>query len=136
MREWLIKHRKSLTVVFAFVVLIIFSWSLFAAKVGQALQDYLVERYSQEVNGRIQVGTVDLSLYGGAQIKDVSLYSKQGDMLARIPLIKMQYSWSDLLKDNFGISHIETVTAERAEIWVQEEESHWNWENFIYENQS
>ena len=136
MREWLIKHRKSLTVVFAFVVLIIFSWSLFAAKVGQALQDYLVERYSQEVNGRIQVGTVDLSLYGGAQIKDVSLYSKQGDMLARIPLIKMQYSWSDLLKDNFGISHIETVTAERAEIWVQEEESHWNWENFIKENQS
>ena len=136
MREWLIKHRKSLTVVFAFVVLIIFSWSLFAAKVGQALQDYLVERYSQEVNGRIQVGTVDLSLYGGAQIKDVSLYSKQGDMLARIPLIKLQYSWSDLLKTNFGISHIETITAEGAEIWVQEEKSHWNWENFIKEDQS
>ena len=136
MREWLLKHRKSLTVVLVFIVLIIFSWSLFAAKLGQALQDYLVKRYSQEVNGRIQVRTVDLSLYGGAQIKDVLLYSKQGDMLARIPLIKLQYSWSDLLKDNFGISHIETVTAERAEIWVQEEESHWNWENFIKEDQS
>lgn len=136
MREWLLKHRKSLTVVLVFIVIFIFSWSLFSAKLGQALQDYLVERYSQEVNGRIQVGTVDLSLYGGAQIKDVSLYSKQGDMLARIPLIKLQYSWSDLLKDNFGISHIETVTAERAEIWVQEEESHWNWENFIKEDQS
>ncbi|MHC1714190.1 MAG: hypothetical protein AB9858_01115 [Acidaminococcaceae bacterium] len=136
MREWLIQHRKSLTGAFVFIVLIIFSWSLFAAKLGQALQDYLVESYSQEVNGRIQVGTVDLSLYGGAQIKDVSLYSKQGDMLARIPLIKLQYSWSDLLKDNFGISHIETVTAEGAEIWVQEEKSRWNWENFIKDDQS
>ncbi|MHC1718645.1 MAG: hypothetical protein AB9883_08380 [Acidaminococcaceae bacterium] len=136
MREWLIQHRKALTVVFAFIALIIFSWSLFAAKLGQALQDYLVERYSQDVNGRIQVGTVDLSLYGGTQIKDVSLYSKQGDLLARIPIIKMQYSWSDLLKDNFGISHIKTITAEDAEIWVQEENSHWNWENFIKEDQS
>ena len=66
MREWLLKHRKSLTVVLVFIVIFIFSWSLFSAKLGQALQDYLVERYSQEVNGRIQVGTVDLSLYGGA----------------------------------------------------------------------
>ena len=109
---------------------------MFAAKIGQALQDYLVERYSQEVNGSVQVGSVDLSLSGWAQIKDVSLYSKQGDLLARVPLVKLQYSWSDLLKDNFGISHIEIVTAEGAEIWVQEEKNHWNWENFIKEDQS
>jgi len=136
MREWLIQHKRPLTVVLVFIMIIAFSWSLFAAKLGQALQDYFVERYSQEVNGRVQVGTVDLSLYGGAQIKDVSLYSKKGDLLARVPIIKLQYSWSDLLKDNFGISHIETITAEGAEIWVQEEKSHWNWENFIKEDQS
>ena len=136
MREWLIQHRRLLAVVVVLIGLVTFSWSLFAAKVGQALQDYLVERYSQEVNGRVQVGTVDLSLYGWAQIKDVSLYSKQGDLLARVPIVKLQYNWSDLLKTNFGISHIETITAEGAEIWVQEEKSHWNWENFIKEDQS
>ena len=136
MREWLIQHRRLLAIVFVLIGLVTFYWSLFAAKVGQALQDYLVESYSQEVNGRVQVGTVDLSLYGWAQIKDVSLYSKQGDLLARVPIVKLQYNWSDLLKTNFGISHIETITAEGAEIWVKEEKSHWNWENFIKEDQS
>jgi len=112
------------------------SWYLFAAKVGQALQDYLVERYSQDVNGRVQIGAVDLSLFGWARITDVSLYSKQGELLAHVPVVKMQYRWSDLASANFGISRIETITAEGAEVWLQEEKSHWNWEDFIKEDQT
>ncbi|MBP2641791.1 MAG: hypothetical protein H6Q66_2742 [Firmicutes bacterium] len=136
MRAWFIQHRRLLTVLVVLIGLFSVSWYLFAARVGQALQDYLVERYSQEVNGRVQVGTVDLSIFGWVRVTDVSLYSKQGDLLAHVPVVKMQYSWSDLAKANFGISRIETITAEGAEIWLQEEKSHWNWENFIKEDQT
>ncbi len=136
MRARFIQHRRLLIGLIVLIGLFSFSWYLFAARVGQALQHYLVERYSQEVNGRVQVGAVDLSLLGWIRIIDVSLYSKQGDLLAQIPVVKLQYSWSDLAKANFGISRIETITAEGAEIWLQEEKSHWNWENFIKEDQT
>ncbi len=136
MREWFTQNRRLLTVLVVLIGLFSVSWYLFATRVGQALQDYLVERYSQEVNGRVQVGAVDLSLFGWVRVTDVSLYSKQGELLAQVPVVKLQYSWSDLAKANFGISRIETITAEGAEIWLQEEKSHWNWENFIKEDQS
>ena len=136
MRTWLFQHRRLLAILFVVIGLFSFSWFMFAARVGQALQDYIVDRYSQDVNGRVQVGTVDLSLFGWVYIKDVSLYSQKGDLLARLPIIKLQYSWSDLTKANFGISRIENITAEGAEIWALEENSHWNWENFIKEDQS
>lgn len=136
MRTWLMQHRKSLLVIVILIGLFSFSWAMFAASVGQTLQDYIVERYSKDINGRVQVGTVDLSIFGWAYIKDVSLYSQKGDLLARLPVIKLQYNWSDLAKANFGISRIEKVTAEGAEIWALEENSHWNWENFIKDDQS
>lgn len=136
MRTWLFQHRRLLAILFVVIGLFSFSWFMFAARVGQALQNYIVDRYSQDINGRVQVGTVDLSLIGWVYIKDVSLYSQKGDLLARLPIIKLQYSWSDLTKANFGISRIENITAEGAEIWALEENSHWNWENFIKEDQS
>ena len=75
MRTCLMQHRKSLLVIVILIGLFSFSWAMFAASVGQTLQDYIVERYSKDINGRVQVGTVDLSIFGWAYIKDVSLYS-------------------------------------------------------------
>lgn len=135
MRTWLNQHRSLLIVAGIAIGLLGFSWFTFASRLGQALQDYIVDRYSQDVNGRVQVGSADLSIFGWVYIKDVSLYSQKGDLLAHLPVIKLQYNWSDLARENFGISRIENITAEGAELWVQEEKSHWNWENFIKEDQ-
>lgn len=135
MRTLFNQHRRLLIVAGMAIALLGFSWFTFASRLGQALQDYIVDRYSQDVNGRVQVGSADLSIFGWVYIKDVSLYSKRGDLLAHLPIIKLQYNWSDLARENFGISRIENITAEGAEIWVQEEKSHWNWENFIKEDQ-
>lgn len=135
MRTWLNQHRSLLIVAGIAIGMLGFSWFTFASRLGQALQDYIVDRYSQDVNGRVQVGSADLSIFGWVYIKDVSLYSQKGDLLAHLPVIKLQYNWSDLVRENFGISRIENITAEGAELWVQEEKSHWNWENFIKEDQ-
>ena len=52
-------------------------------------------------------------------------------MLAKVPVVKIQYSWSDLAKGNFDSSRIEAITTERAEIWLQEDKGQWNWEDFL-----
>jgi len=131
MNARLIGHRKLLVVMVVFIGLLSVFWYLFAARVGQALQDSLAERLSQQVNGRIQIGNVDLSLLGWVRITDVSLYSQQGAVLARVPVVKLQYSWSDLAKGNFDSSRIVAMSAEGAEVWLQEEKTRWNWEGFL-----
>lgn len=136
MNRWLFGHKKlfvGMAVVFGLFGV---SWYLFAARVEQALQNSLAERLSQQVNGRIQIGNIDFTPIGGARITDVSLYSNNGILLAKVPVVKIQYSWSDWAKGNFDSSRIEAIAAEGAEVWLQEEKNHWNWEGFLKEDKT
>ena len=58
------------------------SWYVFAEKAGQVVQASLAERCSQYVNGQIKLGKIDLSLLGQVRVKDLEIYSKQGDYAA------------------------------------------------------
>ena len=136
MREKMLRHRKKIMVFIITFGLCGALWYGFAEKAGQALQDSLAERCSRQVNGRVQVGTIDLSLLGEARIKNVELYTKQGSLLARVPVVKVTYSWSDLLTLNCGVSNIKAIALESAEFWLQEEKSRWNWEGLIKEEQA
>ena len=131
MNTWLLGYRRLLVVIVALLGLFSVSWYFFSARVEQALQDSFAERFSQQVNGRIQMGNVDLTLIGWARITDVSLYTNNGEVLAKIPAVKIQYSWSDLIKGIFDSSRIEAITAEGAEVWLREEKDQWNWEGFL-----
>ena len=136
MNTWLTGYRRLLVVMLVLLGLFSVSWYLFAARVEQALQGSLAERFSQHVNGRLEIGNVDLSLIGWVRIADVSLYSNKGELLAKIPVVKIQYSWSDLANGNFDSSRIEAITAEGAEVWLHEEKGQWNWEGFIKKDQA
>ena len=136
MNTWLFGYRRVLVVMAVLIGLFSISWSLFAARIEQALQYSLAERFSQHVNGRLEIGNVDLSLIGWVRIADVSLYANKGELLAKVPVVKVQYSWSDLAKGNFDSSRIEAITAEGAEVWLHEEKGQWNWEDFLKKDQT
>lgn len=130
------RYRRFLTGIIILSVIAGALWHVFAERAGQTLQDFLTERSSRQVNGRIQVGTVDLSLLGQVRIQNVELYSKQGVLLAQVPLVKIKYSWSDLAKLNFGVANIQEVEVNGAEFWLQEEKNRWNWEGLIKEEET
>jgi hypothetical protein len=131
METWLTRHRRVVVVMVAILALLGASWVLFASGVKQALQRSLAEHLSQHVNGRIQIGDVDLTLIGWVRITDVSLHTNKDVLLAKIPVVEIQYSWSDLAKGNFDSSRILAIKAEGAEVWLQEEAGQWNWEGFL-----
>src|SRR5664279_5193720 len=107
MNNWLQGYRRTLVAIVVILGLLGISWHFFAAGVKQTLQNSLAERISQHVNGHIQIGNVDLTLIGWVRITDVSLYKNNGELLAKVPVVKIQYSWSDLAKGNFDSSRIE-----------------------------
>jgi hypothetical protein len=106
-------------------------WQLLSVKIGQTLQDTLIQRISQQVNGRLLVGAVDLSLSGRVRIRNVSLYDQQGSLLAQIPVIKMHYHWSDLTGGSLGLPKIETVILEQPEIWLKQDNNSFNWDGLL-----
>ncbi|MBP2665984.1 MAG: hypothetical protein H6Q76_964, partial [Firmicutes bacterium] len=135
MESWRHGYRKLLVVMVVILCLLSFFWYLFAAGVKRSLQDSLAESLSNHVNGRIQIGNIDLSIIGWVRITDVAVYKDKMELLAKVPVVRIKYSWSDLAKGNFDSSRIETIIAEGAEIWLHEEKGQWNWEGFLKQAQ-
>lgn len=131
MKPWLIEHKKPLAVVAAILFLLIGAWQIFSQQIAKTFQDSLLQRINQQLNGRLQVGTVDLSALGWIRVRDVTLYSQQGEMLGRSPLVKIGYRWSDLASRSFGLSLVETVALEEAELWLKERDSRLNWADLL-----
>lgn len=136
MKEWMFKYRKLLAAVAVVFVLMASGWYFVATKAVKVLQDTLIARVNQEINGRLQVGSMSLSFSGKVQIRDVTLFDAKEAKLAQIPLVQLSYRMTNLMDGNLDISRIETVSLHDVQLWLQKEKDVWNWENVIKESKS
>lgn len=135
MREILLYHKKSLTVTVLLVAVMILFWQFFAMWIGKTIQNTLVQRIEQQLTGRLVVGDIDLTLSGQVRVRNVFLYDQQGGLLARIPVMKMLYRWTDLTGGSLGLPQVEKVTLQGSEIWLQEENGRLNWDGLLNNQQ-
>jgi hypothetical protein len=131
MQLWLKAHKKPVIIAAAILFLLIASWQTFSTQLAKAFQNSLLEKVNQQLNGKFQAGTVDVSLLGWIQLHNVVLYNQQGELLMQSPLIKIGYRWSDLAGRSFGLQQIETVALENAELWLKDKDSRLNWEGLL-----
>ncbi|VBB07045.1 Hypothetical protein LUCI_2289 [Lucifera butyrica] len=131
MERQLSKRQKGFIIMLALLGVLSGAWFSFSAKAGKMLQDNLIRQISQHLNGRLQVGDIGLTVSGWIAVKDVALYDAGGNILLRVPILKLNYRWSDLTHGNVGLQSIESVRLEGAEIWLQEKNSRWNWEGLL-----
>lgn len=136
MKDWLLVHKRIVLILLSILCALLVLWQVFADKIKQDVQDTLIGQISQQINGQLSVGTVNLSLFGHIKIQDVYLYDQQGSLLAQIPVIKMKYRWSDLTGGSLGMPQIETVTLERGELWFKQENKHFNWDDLLKNDQN
>jgi hypothetical protein len=136
MKEWLIKYKKN--IIIALIPLLILGglWQVLSGKVAQALQGSLVAGVGQKLNGRVEVGSIDLSLLSWVRIRNVAVYDKQDNLVAKAPSIEIKYQWSNLTKGNLGMSSIEVVAIQGAEVWLKNEKERWNWEGLVKDDKS
>lgn len=118
--------------VFAIVFLagtIIFQ--LAAGKVRQAVEQSLLVQVNEAVNGQIVVGSIDLSILGYVQAKEVQVIDAAGKPLAKISRLQISYNWSDLIKGQLGPQLIKGVTLEKPEFWVICHQNNLNWDGLL-----
>lgn len=136
MRERLIKYRILLISLVLLAIVLLSSWSVFSSKVSLALQERLIGTVNEELNGRVQVGNIDLSLLGWIRIKDVSLYNKDNQLLAQSSIVNIRYRLSDLTGGSLTVPRMEEVSLEGVELWLEEGKEGWNWESLLKEKQN
>jgi hypothetical protein len=121
--------RKKIAALIAAVILLagISFFQLAAGKVRQAAEQSLLVRANQAVNGKVTVGSIDLSILGSVAARDVELQDMSGNLLARSKRIQIGYNWSDLLKGQLGPQLITGVTIEQPEIWIVYNQNGLNW---------
>lgn len=134
MRAWLLKYKKFLLVPIVLLAVLGVFWQIFASKVEQALQDNLMHKMNQQLNGRLQVEAIDLSLLGWIKLRDVSLLDEKGALVAQSPAINIRYQLSNLTSGNLDLSRIETVAIDRAEVWLEEANGVNNWDGLLRDN--
>ena len=124
--------KKIVILVFTAVLLaaaVLFQFA--AGKVRQAAEQSLLTRANEAVNGQVVVGSIDLSILGYVNAKEVRILDTSGQSLAYINQIHISYSWSDLLKGQLGPQLIKDVTLEKPEFWVVYRQNLLNWENLF-----
>lgn len=128
MKEWLLKYKKTILILTIPLLILGGTWHIFSDKVAKALQDSLAETAGQKLNGRLQVGSIDLSLLSWIRIRDVALYDQSNNLVAKSPVIAIKYRWRSLTSGNLAMSGIEVVTIQGGEVWLKNERQRWNWE--------
>lgn len=136
MREILLYHKKSLTVTVLLVAAMILFWQFFAMWIGKTIQNTLVQRVEQQLTGRLVVGDIDLTLSGRVRVRNIFLYDQQGNLLAKIPVMKMLYRWTDLTGGSLGLAQVENVMVQGSEIWLTEENGKFNWDGLLHNQPS
>lgn len=102
-----------------------------AAKVRQAAEQSLLAQANETINGKIIVGSIDLSILGYVDVKEVQVLDEAGNQLAKINRVHINYNWNDLLKGRLGPQMIKEVIAEKPEVWVAYHQNRLNWDGLF-----
>lgn len=122
------KYNKTILIFVIPLLLLGGTWQVFSGKMANALQYSLAETAGQKLNGRLQLGSIDLSLLGWIRISDVALYDRSNKLVGKSPFIEIKYQWQNLTRGEFSMAGIEVVTIQGGEVWLEKEKQRWNWE--------
>lgn len=102
-----------------------------AAKVRQMAEQSLLSSANEVVNGRVNAGSIDLSILGLVEARDVEVLNAQGELLAKSKRIQISYEWSDLLKGQLGPHLVKAVSVEKPELWAIYNQNGFNWAGVV-----
>lgn len=134
MRRLLLQFKKFLFIPIVLLIVMGFSWNIFAAKAERALQDNLMQKMNEQLNGRLQVEAIDLSLLGWVKFRGVSLFDEKGTLVAQSSNVSTRYQLSNLSDGKLDLSRIETVDIEGAEVWLEDINGYSNWDGLLKDN--
>ena len=125
------KKKIALAILLAVFVLAASLFQFAAGKVRQAAEQALLVRANEAVNGRVTAGSIDLSILGQVEARQVQVLDAAGKQLAKSERVLIGYRWADLLHSQLGPQAVTDVTVEKPEIWLDYAQERLNWDGLM-----
>ena len=124
-------NKQKILLAGAVIVLLIagFSWNFLVAKAANIAQAKIVAKVNDNINGKLSIGAVDISLLGTVTAANVTVYDDHGVVIGKSDKISVEYGLSDLLSGNVDFQSLKTITLENPVILMVEQDGVLNWEN-------
>lgn len=103
-----------------------------APKIAPAVGKMVLERAATSLNGKLEAGEVDISLFGATILRNVKLTDAKGAAVLTCEELTVDFSLADLLKGNFAMDRIKSVELAGAKLSLEQDKSgRWNTENLV-----
>ncbi|MDR3564334.1 MAG: hypothetical protein P4N59_23255 [Negativicutes bacterium] len=120
-------NRKILGALILMLLMIIVAWKIALPGVTTAARDYLLSQASKSINGRLEVGSINLSPFGQASFGQVRLFNQANSLIAECELISFDFSPGDLWRGNLDLNTVRTITVDGLKLDLQQDEKgNWN----------
>lgn len=107
-------------------------WQTKGPQVIAAINDAILTRASQVLNGRLAADRLDISLSGTTIAHKLVVYDNQNHVIASCDELAFDFGFADLLRGDFAPSKIKRVTVEGARVNLSyDSKGRWNTEELL-----
>lgn len=131
MSEGLNKRRKNIVLLVLVLLLAVAGWQALAGKIAGVVQNKILTAINEQLNGRLQVDKIDLTLLGRISLHNLAVYDNNDSLMAKSNNVEIKCQLSDLFSGNLSAASIEVLTVQGAEIWLKQIDTGWNWDNLL-----
>ena len=108
------------------------AWKAVAPRVLAGVHGILLSQVNSSINGRIEMETIDFSVFGAAVLKRVRLFDENGVFIAAGDEIGISYKINDLIGGRFGIDSIKKISVEKATVTLNiDKNGKWSFQDII-----
>lgn len=100
-------------------------------RAAAAAQTKVLEQMNQGIDGKITVGSMDVSFLGTVNAKNVAVYDRRERLLGKAHKVRAAFSLPDLLSGKADLQALKTITVESPVVIISQQDGRWNWEDLF-----
>ena len=117
--------------IIAGVALTVF-WKMNGPKVIAAVNEAILTRAGQAVNGKLTAEGLDFTLFGSTAIHKMALYDAKNNLMASSDEVIVDFSFADMISGNLSLDKVKSISFEGLKVNLSRDKTgRWNAEDIL-----
>ena len=117
--------------IIAGVALTVF-WKMNGPKVIAAVNEAILTRAGQAVNGKLTAEGLDFTLFGSTAIHKMALYDAKNNLMASSDEVIVDFSFADMISGNLSLDKVKSISFEGLKVnLLRDKTGRWNAEDIL-----
>jgi len=113
---------------------LVLCWNSIVARALDSAQSQLIAKINENINGKLQVGSIDFSFFGTLTAHQVTVCDNQKTIIGKSDQISIRFVLRDLLSGKVDLHSLQSVTLDNPVVMLDQKNGHWNWETLLKTN--